>query len=120
MPSDTESNDARCVPEESIDLPLFDISGEPPELGLAIVKAAAQWGLLWIAGGISTEEHSRMPIQHAAEYPGFHCLYTSLYSPLQVFIESLEPLEVPLSGLLLRLHGMCKNSPELLIKDEHG
>src|SRR4051812_29347783 len=34
----------------SVDLPLFDISHESRELGRAIVKSAAEWGFLWIAG----------------------------------------------------------------------
>ncbi|BDD62323.1 hypothetical protein MPDQ_006740 [Monascus purpureus] len=34
--------------EESIDLPLFDVSVESPELGKKLVKAAAEWGFLWI------------------------------------------------------------------------
>lgn len=34
--------------DESIDLPLFDVSRETPELGRQIVEAAAKWGFLWI------------------------------------------------------------------------
>lgn len=40
---------------KSVDLPLFDISHETPELGEAIVKAAAEWGFLWIAASPTTE-----------------------------------------------------------------
>ena len=50
MPAVTIPNGADGASDESIDLPLFDISQETPELGKAIVKAAAEWGFLWIAG----------------------------------------------------------------------
>jgi isopenicillin N synthase-like dioxygenase len=50
MPSVTLPQGADGASDESIDLPLFDISQETPELGQAIVKAAAKWGFLWIAG----------------------------------------------------------------------
>ncbi|KAJ9609148.1 hypothetical protein H2200_006919 [Cladophialophora chaetospira] len=50
MPSVTLPNGADGASDESVDLPLFDISQETPELGRAIVKAAAKWGFLWIAG----------------------------------------------------------------------
>lgn len=50
MPSVTLFNGADGASDESIDLPLFDIFQETPELGRAIVKAAAKWGFLWIAG----------------------------------------------------------------------
>ncbi|KFY11962.1 hypothetical protein V491_06977 [Pseudogymnoascus sp. VKM F-3775] len=50
MPPVTVSNGADGASEESIDLPLFDISRETPELGRAIVASAAKWGFLWIAG----------------------------------------------------------------------
>ncbi|KFY34745.1 hypothetical protein V494_06499 [Pseudogymnoascus sp. VKM F-4513 (FW-928)] len=50
MPPVTVSNGADGASEESIDLPLFDISQETPELGKAIVTSAAKWGFLWIAG----------------------------------------------------------------------
>lgn len=50
MPPVTVPNGAAGASEESIDLPLFDISQETPELGRAIVASAAKWGFLWIAG----------------------------------------------------------------------
>ena len=40
--------------EVSIDLPLFDISRESPELGKAIVEAAAKHGFLWIVASPET------------------------------------------------------------------
>lgn len=55
MPPVTVSNGADGASEESIDLPLFDISQETPELGRAIVKSAAKWGFLWIAGSSASE-----------------------------------------------------------------
>lgn len=50
MSSVTQHNGAVGSSDESIDLPLFDISRETPELGRDIVKSAAKWGFLWIAG----------------------------------------------------------------------
>lgn len=55
MPPVTVSNGADGASEESVDLPLFDISQETPELGRAIVKSAAKWGFLWIAGSPASE-----------------------------------------------------------------
>ncbi|KAI1609760.1 oxidoreductase [Exophiala viscosa] len=49
MPSVFVPNGNAAASEETIDLPLFDISQETPELGKAIVDAAAKWGFLWIA-----------------------------------------------------------------------
>ncbi|KAL6248511.1 hypothetical protein RBB50_004766 [Rhinocladiella similis] len=55
MPSATLSHEVRSSSGESIDLPLFDISHETPELGKALVDAAAKWGFLWIAGSPDAE-----------------------------------------------------------------
>ncbi|KFY24965.1 hypothetical protein V493_04918 [Pseudogymnoascus sp. VKM F-4281 (FW-2241)] len=55
MPLVAISNGAEAASEESVDLPLFDISQETPELGRAIVKSAAKWGFLWIAGSPASE-----------------------------------------------------------------
>ncbi|KIV82180.1 hypothetical protein PV11_04308 [Exophiala sideris] len=56
MPSVFVPNGNAAASEESIDLPLFDISQESPELGKAIVDAAAKWGFLWIAPSPSTSD----------------------------------------------------------------
>lgn len=58
MPSAILPNGTDSASDETIDLPLFDISQETPELGKAIVKAAAKWGFLWIAGSPSPEKES--------------------------------------------------------------
>ncbi|KFX86460.1 hypothetical protein O988_09563 [Pseudogymnoascus sp. VKM F-3808] len=50
MPPVTLPNGADGASDESINLPLFDISQETPELGREIVQSAAKWGFLWIAG----------------------------------------------------------------------
>jgi isopenicillin N synthase-like dioxygenase len=50
MPAPTLSNCNAAASDEVIDLPLFDISRETPELGKAVVQAAAKWGFLWVAG----------------------------------------------------------------------
>lgn len=55
MPPVTLPRDADGASDESINLPLFDISQETPELGRAIVKSAAKWGFLWIAGSPAPE-----------------------------------------------------------------
>jgi isopenicillin N synthase-like dioxygenase len=51
MPSVALLNGDEGASSESVDLPLFDISRETPELGQALVNAAAKWGFLWIVGG---------------------------------------------------------------------
>ncbi|KAK5277964.1 hypothetical protein LTR40_009749, partial [Exophiala xenobiotica] len=55
MPSVSVPNSNAAASEETIDLPLFDISNETPELGKAVVEAAAKWGFLWIAGSPAPE-----------------------------------------------------------------
>ncbi|OAL38391.1 hypothetical protein AYO20_02450 [Fonsecaea nubica] len=50
MPAVSVANGAAPAAASSIDLPLFDISQESPELGREIVQAAAKHGFLWIAG----------------------------------------------------------------------
>lgn len=60
MPSVTLVNGADGAADESIALPLFDISEETPELGKAIVKSAAQWGFLWIAGSPASRDDDQL------------------------------------------------------------
>jgi len=55
MPPVSATNGTAAASDESVDLPLFDISQETPELGKAIVEAAAKWGFLWIAGSPASE-----------------------------------------------------------------
>jgi len=55
MPSVFVPNGNAAASEETIDLPLFDISNETPDLGKAVVEAAAKWGFLWIAGSPGPE-----------------------------------------------------------------
>ena len=50
MPSAAPLDGADGSSDQSVDLPLFDISQETPDLGRSIVNAAAKWGFLWIAG----------------------------------------------------------------------
>ncbi|EOO01060.1 putative oxidoreductase protein [Phaeoacremonium minimum UCRPA7] len=44
--------------DESVDLPLFDVSQETPELGRQIVEAAARWGFLWIVAAPASDGDS--------------------------------------------------------------
>ncbi|KAK6364746.1 uncharacterized protein PV06_06509 [Exophiala oligosperma] len=56
MPAVSVPNGNAAASDETVDLPLFDISQETPELGKAIVEAAAKWGFLWIAGSPKPED----------------------------------------------------------------
>lgn len=58
MPAVSVPNGGAPAAESSIDLPLFDISHETPELGRKIVEAAAKHGFLWISGSPALENGS--------------------------------------------------------------
>lgn len=55
MPPATLANGNAAAADQSIDLPLFDVSVETPELGKRLVEAAARWGFLWIDGSPASE-----------------------------------------------------------------
>lgn len=59
MPLMHEPDSDGDVANKVIELPLFDISRETPELGKAIVDAAAKWGFLWIAGSPAPKTTSK-------------------------------------------------------------
>ncbi|KKY27927.1 putative 2og-fe oxygenase [Phaeomoniella chlamydospora] len=50
MPLADVPNGSAPVADASINLPIFDVSIETPEIGKALIAAAAKWGFLWIAG----------------------------------------------------------------------
>ncbi|OOQ84076.1 putative oxidoreductase, 2OG-Fe(II) oxygenase family [Penicillium brasilianum] len=56
MPAVDTPNAQAAASDITIDLPLFDISSDQPQLGRRLVEAAARSGFLWIVGSPASDE----------------------------------------------------------------